>query len=410
MGLIYCFKNIYRSFISQCPYSFLNLIGLSIGLCISFVSLLYVTEESGYDSFHEKSKNIYRLINRDSRGNLNSINNPQIANAFKDQIPEIKKRVHYSNAIFKINDVVENENCFYADPDVVDIFTFNIIVGDPQRLNNNPKNIIISRTFATKHFQSVDLIDKAVEFESRNGKETYIIVAVFEDFFRKSSFKPSLIVQNVNYSFYKSMLEPQNSGSKGGQCYLLLEDRTKLKSVVEKMNKIYNNQEQVFGDTYKLQPLEEVHLHSENILGAQSGAITRLISYTIMGILILIISFINFLLLYMAIVKRRMGEFAIRKVNGLDRKGLIKMISFELICISLLSGCIAIVLLRFIVPIFNEYTLSNLVLDCSSNMVFLVSSFSLTFAIGILATLYFYNFLSGYYAIEVFAKKYLMPQ
>ncbi|TGV03417.1 hypothetical protein [Flavivirga rizhaonensis] len=64
MNITYYLKIVYRNFINQRPYTFLNLIGLSIGLCISFIALLYVTEETGFDTFHKNSKNIYRLSNK----------------------------------------------------------------------------------------------------------------------------------------------------------------------------------------------------------------------------------------------------------------------------------------------------------------------------------------------------------
>ena len=60
------FKTSYRSFIKHRPYSFLNLVGLSIGLAVTFIVLLYINEELGFDTHHENSENVYRLISKDS--------------------------------------------------------------------------------------------------------------------------------------------------------------------------------------------------------------------------------------------------------------------------------------------------------------------------------------------------------
>ena len=64
MNITYYLKIVYRNFISQRPYSFLNLAGLSIGLCISFIALLYVTEGTGYDTFHVNSKKYLQVIRK----------------------------------------------------------------------------------------------------------------------------------------------------------------------------------------------------------------------------------------------------------------------------------------------------------------------------------------------------------
>ncbi|WP_111307320.1 hypothetical protein [Confluentibacter sediminis] len=95
--MFYNIKLVYKNFINQKPYSFLNLIGLSIGLCISFIALLYINEETGYDTFHKNSIYIYQLItkNPNSAVLLTAINTAFDGLELQEEIPEIIEVVRY---------------------------------------------------------------------------------------------------------------------------------------------------------------------------------------------------------------------------------------------------------------------------------------------------------------------------
>ncbi|MEC3907023.1 FtsX-like permease family protein [Tamlana sp. 2201CG12-4] len=401
MNIIYYLKIVYRNFVNQRPYSFLNLIGLSIGLCISFIALLYVTEETGYDLYHQRHENIYRLLYKSNKGNLQSINNVKVAKIFKEQVPEVTTSVTYFNGFFKINETVDPINCFYADPEIVDIFTFNSIIGNLNSLKTNSKAVLVSKEFALKHFKKIEVIGEVLEIETRTGKEEYSIGAVFEDFPKKSTITPKIIVPNINSSMYKGMLEPQNYGSKAGQTYFLIDKNAVIETVIDKINKVSKEQSKAFSETYSLQPLINVHLFSENIGGSQSGSLKRVIIYSAIGGVILVISIMNFLLLYTAITKRRIKELAIRKINGLGRKGVLRMFLFESISISVISGSIAIFLMKLIVPVFNEFTNSELTLNWIDDYKFLTYAIIIVLIVTFISTFYFYYYLTKFNAIEI---------
>ena len=51
-----------RSLIKNKTYSFINIIGLSVGVAVSLIIFLYVVHEYSYDKFHAKGDNIYRIL------------------------------------------------------------------------------------------------------------------------------------------------------------------------------------------------------------------------------------------------------------------------------------------------------------------------------------------------------------
>src|SRR5690606_27475366 len=203
----------YRNFKKHRPYSFLNLVGLSLGLAVSFIVLLYINEELGFDTHHENSENVYRLITKESaRQELGSVNNPQIARILEDNIPEIESSASYTTAWFSIDDTWNNEGFYYADPTVVDLFSFNFIYGNPKNFEEDPNAIIISETFAKTHFKGTSVVGQTMEIGTEEEKTTFYISAVFEDFPRKSTFRPTLILQNYKSQRYRDEIKPEQLG------------------------------------------------------------------------------------------------------------------------------------------------------------------------------------------------------
>ncbi|MBJ7879615.1 ABC transporter permease [Gelidibacter salicanalis] len=383
MNIAYHLKTVYRNFISQRPYSFLNLIGLIIGLCISFIALLYVTEETGYDTFHENSKDIYRLLTKEI--NSDEIASPNttahIGKELQEEIPEIKNVIRYKNAFFRINGLIEARG-IYADPELFNVFTFNITAGNIESFKDDVFVIVISEEFALREFGAIDVVGKSIELE-KEEKIKYTIRAVYKEFPKKSTLKPSYILP------IKSQIKEKVPGVEisSFNTYFLLEKNSNHNDTAAKVLK----------KGYKLQSLEDIHLHSD-------GSIKVLLSYALIGVLILLISLLNFLLLYTAITQRRFKEFAIRKVNGLSELGLLKMFMVESIIISLIAATLAIILVGLVLPFFNSFTKSNIEFSWFSNAPFFIYAIGLVIVVALLSGYKLYHYLNKYNAIEFIGK------
>jgi putative ABC transport system permease protein len=392
MSITYYLKIVYRNFINQRPYSFLNLLGLSIGLCISFIALLYVTEETGYDTFHDNSKNIYRLLaKRESRSDvLSARTTDHIGKELQEEIPEIEKVVRYKNVYSKVNGVRQIEG-LYVDPEIFEVFTFNIITGSVAPFKDDAYSAIISEAFALKEFNTLDVIGKTINVEEKENRD-YTIQAVYKNFPKKSTLKPLFILP------IKNQIRKKVKGVSlwSSKTFLLLTKGIDYKSTNAKFLK----------KGFQLQPLEDIHLYSEGVAteDGNSGSIKVLISYAVIGILILLISLMNFLLLYTAITKRRFKEFAIRKVNGLGKLGLFKIFIIESIIISLVATSIAILLVDFTLPFFNNFTKNNIEFNWFSNSQFLISVLGLVILVSFISGYKLYYYLTKYSAIDFIGK------
>ena len=62
------FKNFlkvaWRNIIRYKSFSFINILGLTIGIACSILIMLFVFYETSYDSYHEKADRIYRVAVR----------------------------------------------------------------------------------------------------------------------------------------------------------------------------------------------------------------------------------------------------------------------------------------------------------------------------------------------------------
>ena len=55
------FKTAWRNLLKNKFYSAINIAGLSIGLAVGIMVLLWVQDELSYDSFHKNANNIYKI-------------------------------------------------------------------------------------------------------------------------------------------------------------------------------------------------------------------------------------------------------------------------------------------------------------------------------------------------------------
>ena len=56
------FKIAFRNLWKQKAFSFINIMGLTVGMTACFLIFLYVSFELSYDSFHTKADRIYRVV------------------------------------------------------------------------------------------------------------------------------------------------------------------------------------------------------------------------------------------------------------------------------------------------------------------------------------------------------------
>ncbi|WP_162623229.1 ABC transporter permease [Confluentibacter sediminis] len=414
MNIIYHLKLVYRNFINQRPYSFLNLLGLSIGLCITYVSLLYVTEHTGYDTYHKNAGNIYRLLSQTplDGSNLNPNIAPKAIEILKEQLPEIKESFCYIQSPIgvksdtkekKNNGVYFGSNNLYASPEIVKVLSFQLLQGDFSSFKTDPKTIIVSERFALEFFNEVLVVGKTVVIDDT---ETYTIGAVYKNFPKKSTIKPEMVIPVSNLQGYQNNMKSSDYFAREQfDNYLLLENNVDVKKLAKKTEAIIKKMFPDYNDKiiYEFQKLTDVHLHSDHVINNfTSVPFQYVIFYGLIGLLALIVSLMNYMLLYTAILKKRLKELMIRSVNGLSSVGLIKMFLIEAVIISIVSSIIALVFVDVLILEFNKISVGQVSLDLSNNYKFIIYIIALIIFISTLVGVWLYICINKYNAVAIF--------
>lgn len=148
-------------------YSFINVAGLSVGISICLIILLFVLNELRYDQHHEKGDRIYRIHALiDFAGNHYDMTYAPapMAAALASEYPEVEAAVRFreqgSYLIKREADNIKENKVIWTDNDFFKIFTVPLIAGNPETALTEPNSIAISKEVADKFFQMKRQLDK----------------------------------------------------------------------------------------------------------------------------------------------------------------------------------------------------------------------------------------------------------
>src|SRR5436189_1726061 len=146
-------------------YSFINVSGLAIAITCVLLAVLFIKDERSYDRFHEKGKNLYRVVTTrtDEKGERKTVagtGQPQ-GPAFKESIPEIEDYTRLMGGDIK-GDVIANNKTLnlqmlFVDESFFNLFSFPLLRGNAKTALDNISSVIITETVARKYFNSIEV-------------------------------------------------------------------------------------------------------------------------------------------------------------------------------------------------------------------------------------------------------------
>ncbi len=374
-----------RSISKNKAFNVINIAGLAIGLASAIFIILYIISETSYDRFHQRSADIYRLyLNGKMAGEefKGAWNSPIFGPTFHEEIPEIENFCRFDFANNRLmwvdpaNKYLEG-HLMYADSTFFDLFTINLLEGDPATCLEEPNTILISESKLAQYFPEGDPIGKSI---SMNDDSTlYRVTGVVEDAPRTSHFYYDFI---CSYSTYESSRRTAWFNNHM-QTYILvrpganqaeLDDKIdaslieNLRPQLEQFMGVSPEEFMEAGGKYGVytQPLLSIHLDSDievpsDIGFRPIGNRTYLVIFGVIAFFVLVIASINFMNLSTARSLSRAKEVSLRKVVGSGRGQLIKQFLFESVFLSMISLLIALVLVTILLTPFNNLVGLNLV-------------------------------------------------
>ena len=354
------------------------------------------------DNFHEKQTRLYQVMEHQHYAEdiMTTTSTPGLlSEQLADEVPEVE----YAATTTWIGDYTlsfGNKNVdaegYHVGKDFFNIFSYGLLLGDPDQVLADKYSIVISEELAQNIFgRTDDVVGLTIELQH---KDNFIVSGLFAGTPNNSSYKFDFVIP---FEFYKDDNSwVTNWGSNGPSTYVILNEAADPELLNNKIANIINDHGEQENVTVFVEPFSNRYLYGRFRNGKPAGGRIEYVRlFTIIAIFILVIACINFMNLSTARASRRAKEVGLKKAIGAQKGSLIGQYIGESMLISLISMMLALVVVWSFLPIFNEITHKQIVLQLNTE--FLTVSAIIVFITGLVAGSYPAFYLSGFKAVAV---------
>ncbi|MFO7656516.1 MAG: ABC transporter permease [Bacteroidales bacterium] len=356
----------------------LSMLSLLLGITSFIIIFSYISFELSFDNFHNKKDRIFKVcVQMYKEGTMinNWATSPcPFGPTMKSELSEVVQYCRLSNdqfntAILLDNEYFTDEHILYADTNFFSFFDFKIIKGTANSLQD-VNAVILTEKAALKYFGTVDVIGKHLLFSNSKRKYPCKVSAVIENMPKNSTIQADIFKPFYQFFINKGADIEGNWMNHPIYTYLLLADNVSPERVVSKFSQVLKGtpQNDIAKEInriydYDLMPLSDIHLKSDKLweIDRNRNDITTVRILMVVGFIILLISYINYLNLSVIGWLKKTKDVIIKKVIGLSFPDLLKYV----FSISFLGNLVPILLsvlllLTFInkLAIFSDDTIS----------------------------------------------------
>ncbi|MGY4385122.1 putative ABC transport system permease protein [Pedobacter sp. UYP24] len=373
--------------------SIINVVGLAIGLTSCLLLLLYVSYEWSFDKQFKGSEHVYQVMTNfeDAKGNVQGtvdLTSNVIAQVIKQEIPDVELISRISNNGQQL--IANGENSFkkestFADPDLLKIYGYEFIAGNPETALSSPKSVVLTERMAKLLFKDGDALNKSVRY---NNDTDLKVTGIIKDLSANTSNTFDFLMPWSLFESIADWVKRPDWGNYNWHTLVRLNDQaniplinTKIKGMIKR--NYSNSTEETF--IYKL---SDRHLFGKFENGKSVGGdIERIYLFIGLAFGILLIACINFMNMATTKSERRAKEVGIKKTIGASRASLIAQFLIESILLTFIGVLVAVILVEILLPTFNN--LLNIKLS--------VHYYSASYLIGITSVILLTGLLAGSY-------------
>ncbi|MBX2943393.1 MAG: ABC transporter permease [Cyclobacteriaceae bacterium] len=356
---------IYRNFVRNKTYFFINLIGLATGLTCTLLIYLWVRNELSINKFHVLDNRLYEVMEHQSYADaiMSTTSTPGIlAEMLKQEFPEVEYAAT-TTWIEPFTLSIEDHNVkakgYYVGSDFFNIFSFPLLQGQANQVLKDKLSIVISRDLAIKLFGGMEkAVGKTVELQH---DKSFTVTGIFENLSKSSSDQFDFV---LTFEFFKDANEWVLSwGNNGPSTFIVLQEGSDVTAFSEKIRDFVKNKNEQSNVILFLQKYSERYLHGRFENGVQSGGRIEYVQlFSIIAIFILVIACINFMNLSTARASRKAKEVGIKKSVGAARSSIAMQYMSESLLMSVSSAILALGFVWLFLPQFNLITEKKIVL------------------------------------------------
>ncbi|WP_405412511.1 ABC transporter permease [Maribacter sp. Asnod1-A12] len=397
-------KIAWRNLVKNRLFSAINVLGLSIGLAVTLILLIFIRHEQSFDNMYSNVDNIQRVLlhtDGDNGREIWATVPPSLGPTMMTDVANVeyaartlKNDFGGTASLRVLEQNFTEKDLFWVDAELLNIFDVPFIKGQAKGALDRPNTAVLSETSAKKYFGEKDPIGKTFTVD---GKYKLEVTGVYKDFPNNSTLDCNIMASGITTWFFKN--PSWNNAS--FETYCLLKPRTDLEStelqLQEMLNKNMEKENQWY--TFSLQPMKEVHLYSagyDNAYANRIGDIKEVRNLSYLALIILLIASINYMNLTTARSQKRSKEVGISKTLGSSSGSLLIRFYIETGLVTLISLVIGVLLTLTALPIFNSVTGQELNSDLLLNFEFFIGLYVLWLVVTLISGSYPALYLSKF--------------
>ncbi|MCU0418557.1 MAG: ABC transporter permease [Cyclobacteriaceae bacterium] len=413
-------RTAYRSLFRHRFFSAINILGLSVAMSICLGIIMLVADQLTYDRHNPLRHRIYRITTHDVDGNGQMTNGQtsatspltlrqELLEAYTGQQRVVRLMRGFGNGWLEF----ENQNVniplagFFADPEVLEVFDYELEAGDAATALIQPFTVVLTRQAAHKLFANENALGQTIKVGDLG---TYTVTGILKETDHKSHlvFEALASMTTVNSLPNKDVLS-QWTNYWNGWTYVLTQPEQTRDQLQRHLDQIFErhigsiDNPGVHKMTFGLQPLMEITPGplTNNPIGP---VLPWFFVYFLGGLalVILLTSCFNFTNLSIARSLTRAREIGIRKVTGAARWQLVSQFLSESVLLAFVALLFAMVLLLLVKPMILQLNFARIFRwDLAMNTTVLGAFVAFAALVGLLAGLFPAAVLSGFQPINV---------
>ena len=395
-------RNIFRHLINRRLTTSFVLISFTVAFSCCILMYLFVVDELSFDKYNKNFAHTYRLNIQSKDKSYVSCSFPAIFADKFTKIPGIEEfsrfQTYMGERFISVDNITYNETSFlFADPEILDIFQFDFVLGNPKDALAKPLNVIINQSIAQKYFGNTNPLGKII----KQDNQEFTVSAVVKDLPRQSHFTMNFLAPVLSYqATNKDMLSKWYINA---FCYyLLIPDETNKKEVETQLANLFAEGNGVDKNKREfemyLEPLSDIHLKSVGTRwdNAIKGDMKVVYGLGMIVLLILGIAIANYINMLTADCRRKAKETSIQRVNGASGYTIITDQVIETSVFVLVAFLLSLVLTYLMLPVVNGLSSKYLLINWSV----LIPGVALIIISVILSSIYPVVFLNSIKPVE----------
>jgi len=359
-------------------YSFINIFGLAIGIASFVLIMLYVNYEHSYDKF-EGSDTVHRVYMDYLEGgkyvpgdaNAYIVSGPTLKEEFPEIVDFVRLRRMNDVVLIRDNTVFSQNMGSLADSSYFNIFNRTLSQGDINKALSEPYSLVMTQSLADKVFGHEDPMGKSLQvFDGRSP--SFTVTGILADDSRNTHIKNDFLISFSSFHSWKAFERDWEFTWNQNTYFTYLKLDPMAEADVLKKKIMAFKVEGLPYERHNIEPLEDIHLYSDKPYEAETnGSASRVQFLKAIALIIIVLSWLNYVNLSTAKSLERAKETGIRKVAGAQKPQIIAQSLLESLLLNFIAIGIALVVVMTILPLFNIYIGAELQFGLSNVVEFL---------------------------------------